>query len=207
MYSKKNFFKTINYKHEADILMPDGQKMPPTGMKAKMAKKPFPKKSESKIGKILSLIHTDNVWSNVNYNSRRKRSWPWLTTLPDTLSIAVNPRELGQSRPPRILWWRIVRSPRIIIISHNVQFCTWIWDENSFQSGDFSEIERFVYIKKHSGDDTLNPVALSSICWTFGTQPPVFNPGPTTPRFPTRLTPLTLRHICWVKSQSMCKVM
>src|SRR6218665_3395972 len=72
--SNKNFFKTINYKHEADILMPDGQKMPPTGMKAKMAKKPFPKKSESKIGKILSLIHTDNVWSNANYNSRRKRS-------------------------------------------------------------------------------------------------------------------------------------
>jgi len=32
MYSKKNFFKTINYKHNADIFMADEQKIPTTGI-------------------------------------------------------------------------------------------------------------------------------------------------------------------------------
>ena len=43
-----------------------------------------------------------------------------------------------------IVWsaWNII----IIPISYNVYY-TRIWDENAFQSGDFSKIERFVYFK------------------------------------------------------------
>ena len=39
-----------------------------------------------------------------------------------------------------------------------IQLCTGICHENTFQSGHFSEIERFVYASDNSRDDTLDPI-------------------------------------------------
>ena len=53
---------------------------------------------------------------------------------------------------------------------------------NTFQSGDFQEIDRFVYIQHKFRGWYLNPVLHVSICWTSRThKTPVSKPGPTTP--------------------------
>src|SRR6218665_22877 len=50
-------------------------------------------------------------------------------------------------------------------------------------------------LNKHKGGDTFNPVLCASVhacVELLGLTTPVFKPGPTTPRFQTRLTPLCI---------------
>jgi len=97
-------------------------------------------------------------------------------------NIGVNPGEL-EVATLQILGWEVVRSPWNIIIFCHVAY-TEIWDENTFQSGDFSEIVRFVYIKSKFRWCYPNSCATRLRLLNCRTQdPPFFKPGLTIPPF------------------------
>ena len=77
------------------------------------------------------------------------------------------------------------------ILFHPIK-CTEIWDENTFHSGDFSDIERFVFKIKILG------MIPSIQCYM---PPSVELLEPATPSFQTRLTPLSA---CKKESLSSC---
>ena len=81
--------------------------------------------------------------------------------------IGINPEGVEGHDPPDFRWGGC-GSPWNIIISYNVQECEM---RALSKSGDFSEIERFIYnYIKISKYDTLKPVLRASVCRIFRTR-------------------------------------
>ena len=84
---------------------------------------------------------------------------------------------------------RVAWSPRNIIVPYNAHK---IEVRKLSKSGDYSEIERFVHIKKIREKSCAARCAPPGVELSGPTNPLVFQPGPTTLIFQTRLTPLPL---------------